>query len=55
MLMFLAAPFNPFKWPEALILSLQMHLGDFYYYLNYNHLLLFRMQTPYVYLEAGNE
>ena len=53
--MFLAAPFNPFKWPEALILSLQMHLGDFYYYLNYNHLLLFRMQTPYVYLEAGNE
>jgi len=53
--MLLAAPFYPFKWSEFFILSLQMYLRSFYYYLNKNHLLIFRMQTCYVYLEAGNE
>jgi len=53
--MLLAAPFSQFKWSKVFVLSLQMYLRDFYYYLNNNHLLLFRMQTPYVYLEAGNK
>jgi len=51
----LAAQFNLFRWSEIFILSLQMYLRDFCYYLNNSHLLLFSMQKTHVYLEAGNE
>jgi len=54
-MLLLAALFYLFRWNEVFILSLQMYLRDFYYYLNKSHLLLFSMQTTYVYLEAGND
>jgi hypothetical protein len=45
----------PRHWHDVRILSLQMYLRNFSYYLNSNHLLLFRMHTTYIYLEAVNE